>query len=947
MTTSVNTDWMSYISPGSRQEAGLLHFKKTSMHPLQEVDCGKVDKSVARLAVIADSHLPVQRRNASALNRKDVRAEVLQVYSTNVPIQSFVTTGDDESQKVTDEERAKMRAERLNTPLGIQNNQAALIRVVEALDADLKSLWSRGEKVKSIRVAIQATKLLAAPKVPQCYPSVFVLVATVLDTFGNFVSERLQTSAAGKSFVVATLLKRGQDASSDLIPPETVEMCNNWFIKIASIRELLPRIYIELSLLKCYKFVTKKIRVNFVETVKRLGRQIRGIADPLVAAHMRWYLFMRAGEVLKAPEWASILEQCCLDTFATLEQLSGPALERLWLERDCTKEQYLSLFVPALQWQLDTIARFGCKATEPAFIKTVLEHATKIFNSSALILPILRSFSPRNLIQHSVDTLLYHIDECVTSPHVTRLKLISSLALILAEHRDELPFPRARRTALLNEMWGRVETESSSSSDVNEFLETCGALMQYCAVHMGAKQVNLLLSTVRKRVEAAGEDTRRAVFRMLSGLVCSFDLDALLASAHFLPLLRHVDPSSRKQLARAILQLTPEDPQYAAVVLELSRILSDLITEYSVDDAYECAGIICQALRAVASSDPERQLEFMCETRHSLPMLDEVKIALVNEALKFVHRFGRQAKRRNAAKAFLAFCHVTIPAATNVFTRVQLAVTSASVALLYGFVAQGEALLRLALSFLQDATPLTVLPDGTVVSNDTKLKDIVGSLVAIGAATPSHAKHGHLYVINSVLTWNDGFAWSNSSTGKLGTYSAVLRTLSRALQGETALAFPRCMTENYIKDQEFIVAAQELLNRAGLSAAAWVREQLQTPSQSMDALCNGALELFQTAALFGDSASLCVCECSTESWQVLAKYASGSSGNANVEVTRAMSVLPYVIDRLKKTGEFPLLTDYHAARATRKRVQQQEQEAGAGDEGGGASHVDPSERVEL
>ena len=910
----MSDEWVSFISSESRQAAGQLNFKKTSMHPLQEVDSGKVDKSVARAHLIAQSKLPVQRRNGSALNRKDVRAEVLQVYSTNVPIQSFVTTDDD---KVTDEERAKMRVERLDSDTGIQNNQVALIRLVEGLDADLKVLWERGEKVKALRVAIQATKLLSVPKVPQCYPSVFVLVATVLDTFGNFVSERLQTAAAGKSFVVATLLKRGQDASADLIPPETVEMCNNWFLKIASIRELLPRIYIELSLLKCYKFVTKKIRVNFVETVKRLGRQIRGIADPLVAAHMRWYLFMRAGEVLKTPEWASILEQCCLDTFSTLEQLTGPSLERLWLEKDCTKDQYLSLFVPALQWQLDCIARYGCKSTEPAFIKTAFEYATKTFNSSALILPIFRSFSPQNLIQHSVDTLLYHVDECTTSTHVSRLKLIASLALILAEHREELPFPRARRTALLNEMWGRVEVEGDHGG-INEFLETCGALMQYCAVHMGAKQVNLLLSVVRKKIEKSTVETRPAVFRMLSGLVCSFDVDALLASTHFLPLLRHVDPASRKQLAKTTLQLVPEDPQYASVVLELSRILSDLISEYNIEDAKDCASTICHALRAVASPDPEKQLEFMCETRHSLPMLDDVKISLIDEAIKFVHRFGRNAKRRNAAKACLAFCHVTIPAATNVFTRIQLAATSASVALLYGLVAQGEALLHLALSFLKDTQPLTVLPDGTVISNDVKLQDIVHTLIAVGAATPSHAKYGHFYVVNSVLSWNDGFAWSNTSTGKIATYAAILRTVSRALQGEQWLNYPRCMTENYVRDREFIEAGQNLLSRAAQSAAAWIREQTENGSATQSSgLAQSALELFETAAIFGDGASLPVCECSAESWLAVTKL----SANANVEITRALSVIPHYISQVKGDDEFTVLTNYHGARAARKRVQ--------------------------
>jgi hypothetical protein len=267
-----------------------------------------------------------------------------------------------------------------------------------------------------------------------------------------------------------------------------------------------------------------------------------------------------------------------------------------------------------------------------------------------------------------------------------------------------------------------------------------------------------------------------------------------------------------------------------------------------------------------------------------------------------------------------------------------LAANAASVALQYGFVAQGEALLRLALSLLQDATPLTVQLDGTVTSNHVSLRDAVGSLITIGAATPSHAKHGHLYVITSVLAWNDGFTWPVTSPGKIGTYAAILRSVSRALlAGQTTVAYPRCMTDNYIKDHEYLAAGQSILTKAALSAAAWTREQSQNPTHSPDALCSGAVDLLQTAAFFGDaSSSLPVRECSAECWQLLAKYAAGSSsGGASVEVTRVMASLPHTVDRMCGHGVFAALTDLHAARAARRR-QQDDDDAEKGCEDRGA-----------
>uniref|UniRef100_A0A8B9KGX6 VPS35 endosomal protein-sorting factor-like n=1 Tax=Astyanax mexicanus TaxID=7994 RepID=A0A8B9KGX6_ASTMX len=223
-------------------------------------------------------------------------------------------------------------------------SQQDYVKRIEELNQSLKEAWASDQKVKALKIVIQCSKLLSDTSVIQFYPSKFVLITDILDTFGRLVYERIWSMCSDPRPLPDSF-------SVEDVNDTAKETCLNWFFKIASIRELIPRLYVEAAILKCNRFLNK---TGIQETLPRLTAMIRGIGDPLVAVYARAYLCRVGMEV--APHLKDSLNKNFFDLLASFRQIHSDTVQNQLVIQRVEIPVYLTLYSPAIHWILQCVA---------------------------------------------------------------------------------------------------------------------------------------------------------------------------------------------------------------------------------------------------------------------------------------------------------------------------------------------------------------------------------------------------------------------------------------------------------------------------------------------------------------------------------------------------------------------------------------------------------------
>ncbi|CAG9321359.1 C16orf62 [Blepharisma stoltei] len=647
-----------------------------------------------------------------------------------------ITTDSQENEEVKVVQHAFSRMELLEAPSKHKSNEISyvshkeFITHIETLTRELDQAWGINDRVKTLKLAIQATKMLKDVTDPAYYPSVFITITNMLEHFGDLVYQRLMNIAF--------------DGKTDeiFLPTQVNELARdtatNWFLKISCIRELQPRIFIEMALLKCYRFLWID---KYPEVLGRLVSQIRGIGNPMMAAYASMFLAKQAINL-------------SMNSRQYLNDLIEDVCENLVL---APPEQY-EVSTPALEWVFYCVA-YG--SSRDLLFQILEKLASAIEKQPDILRALIEEFPGR----HITSQMSLFIDK-MNSIRIPAESLKVAVALARAvydspQDQDSLP--------LLSTLWSAIER--NGHTDINLYLKAADVFFQIYLKQFGPKEVNGLLDSVLALLKknGTGRDWSGSLANIMNVLIVhSKDLSALLSLESFLSFLDEFSIQKKSEIcnkivehyAREEIKFTVSNPLMIHALFQVTRVVHDSIdiSEHSPEFVDRVSRLICRFLKNLNfGRNLEQHLSVLTDARASFINLDVVTETLVYAVLDIAMRAYRlvggkhNLKTHAFLKACISYAHITTPSLESPVTQFKLFVLGSQVALMNGLLGEAESQIKAAISLIGE-----LATEDNLAEIEPSLHALIGQMVILpdnpastsGFFLPAHGLLNTLTALN-------------------------------------------------------------------------------------------------------------------------------------------------------------------------------------------------------
>ncbi|XP_008195313.1 VPS35 endosomal protein-sorting factor-like [Tribolium castaneum] len=708
------------------------------------------------------------------------KASILSKYTTSEKISivtSFLSDGDKVVVKAqsTAVDKMQHRLEQLDyieegSQTRLDLSQTEYVNRIEQLNRELVSAWNSEQRVKALKIAIQCAKLLSDTSVLTFYPSKFVLITDILDVFGQLVYNRLSTKT--DSHKLGSKTKLPEDFTPEMVSDSAKETCLNWFYKIASIRELVPRLYVEMALMKSYYFLSLS---ECQEALRRLTHMINGIGNPLVAVYARCYLCRVGCSLSNRIKNKEYLLQNFHRFLQNYQHLFSRSVKGELAQQKVSQSVYMSLFTPALDYMLQTVA---CDNSD-ALLNELLERCKVHGNSSLILNTVMSAFKP-HLISARTLQFLEMIEHCLDQG-IPLHSLLRTLGLCVSV----APPPLEHRRQILSTAWKHI----TGLKQVEEYIACAEPWVLYVVKYFSHRELNTILGDIIDHIapDRSYEQYYNQLKNVVENIVLNIqDFEALLVMDNFLPLIDLFQQESiRVEVCKKVLSgsnsnlIFVNDAVVVNALMFLCTVLHDSVNALTPEDEYRQIGdILCHVIKTIDyGRDFEQQLTFYVEARASFSNIDIVFVQLVQcvnalsvktrQIVKGLHT----RKTGDFVRACAAYCFITVPSIKSAKHRLRLYLLSGQVALFNHCLGQADACFKAAL------TTISEIQNDKTQFPESELIPYVKQFLSILLVVPDNPDCSVLNLTRALLNVLQGYSWE-SNISLISIYLSVIDMLS-------------------------------------------------------------------------------------------------------------------------------------------------------------------------
>ncbi|XVF77393.1 hypothetical protein PTKIN_Ptkin14bG0039400 [Pterospermum kingtungense] len=685
--------------------------------------------------------------------------------------------------KAHEKSSTSMHLEELDDPQKSSEESAKVITRQEyvsrlhELKDEINRAWHDEDRVKSLKLSIKVARLLMDTSVSNFYPTLFVLSTDVLDMLGDMVWERIRQKAEfAEDGSKICSLPENFGASDVCI--DAKETCYNWFCKVGSIRELLPRIYLELAILPCWHFLTEQP----AESLNRLVMMTRGLADPVAFAYCHLYIAHRAQRL---PLYdTGYLITCVNDIKLVFTRISS-AKETAHGSLAGSKRSLVSLMEPAVEFIMKCIFNDGSlRRVGKVLVELGLGRShEELFAGPpcvSIVLHHLLKELPTDVIgSHAVDIL--HLIKCSNDYSYDQFLNYRLLGLRLCEQISQI----GTVDAIVNEVIQVV-----SQCGLDEYLKVVDAYLDIILQNQMDGYLKTILEEISELAsdKVIAEDELAGLQSILVKVLSHFkDLEDVFSLNHFLQILDLMHGSSRSIVNMHILDMATRngyicDPTTIQLLFEISQAMHNDtdIANMKNDDNHQQARLISRFVRMVDhGAEYERHLAFLVECRGAFGSISELKEILVHSSNCLATKALKDEKKHlSFIKSCIAFSEVTIPSISGQIKQLHLYLETAEVALLGGLVSHSDGLIGSALTCLESFDGM----EGSRAAGDSdRILSAIRELFSLLIMVPGDPEVGILHIPKRILSIICSQSWSPKIKARI--FCAILSLSATLSQG--------------------------------------------------------------------------------------------------------------------------------------------------------------------